>query len=1472
MRYGHFDDEAREYVITRPDTPLPWINYLGSEAYFGIISNTAGGYSFYRDARLRRLTRYRYNNAPLDLGGRYVYLRDDESGEYWSPSWQPTQRDLEDYSCRHGLGYSIIGSAYQGIRTETLYFVPLGENLEVWRIRVTNERPAPARLSLFSSIEWCLWEALDDNTNFQRNYSIGQVEVVDGVIYHKTEYRERRDHFAFFACSGPLAGFDTERDAFLGPYRGWDRPIAVERGKASDSIAHGWQPMGSHHVKLDLAPGETREVIVLLGYQSNPRNRKFDPPDSQTIDKKRVKPLIERYLQPSVVEKAFEDLREYWTGLLGILQVKTSNEHVDRMVNIWNAYQCMVTFNMSRSASLFESGIGRGMGFRDSNQDLLGFVHMVPARARERILDIAGTQLPSGGAYHQYQPLTKRGNDAVGSGFNDDPAWLVLAVAAYLKETGDTGILDEPVPYDSAPGTETPLYEHLQRCLQYTLDRIGPHGLPLIGRADWNDCLNLNCFSETPGESFQTTENKEGGVAESVFIGGLVALAANELAAIAGLRGDAAEERRSNETVASMKKAVETAGWDGDWFRRAYDYFGNVVGSKECDEGQIFIEPQGMCVMAGIGLENGLAGKALASVRERLATPHGIVLNQPAVHPLPPGARRDLDLPAGIQGERRRLLPHEPVGHDRRDQDGQRRGRARLLPADQPFSPRGHLRCAPLRAVRLRPDDLRQGRPGPRRGQELMAFGHRRVELRGHKPVDPGHQGRARRPAHRPGAAGGLGRLQRHAAVPRRRVCHHRPQAQGSVGTSGPPDCRWAPDRGQPRAASDPFGPGLRGRGLRRMSGARAHPGANAYGYFDEEAREYVITRPDTPTPWLNYIGEGRYGGIVSNTGGGYSFDRDPRNRRVTRYRYNAIPDDQPGRYVYLRDMETGHYWSPTAAPVKRQLESYECRHGAAYTKIASTYEGISAEVLYFVPLSPNDEPAPCELWVLRLRNAGSSTRRLRSFSYAEFSLFDAFNDMVNLDWGQHIVFSSCEEGVIRVGTKFKPLTFFLASSSQPAGYTCDREDFVGRGRDLADPIVVETGEPSNTPSPRGNSIGSLTHDIELAPGEERQIVYIMGTTERPAEIGRVVKRFSDPAEVAAALTALHDDWATYLSRFTVRTPDADMNAMLNFWNQVQCRTTLFWSRFVSGYETGLGRGMGTRDSGQDTLGTMHTVPDHARRMLTRIWEMQFADGHTWHQFFPLTGEGGPGLAAEYPDWPQWFSDDHLWLVISVCAYLRETGDFAYLEQKVPYVDSAEETVWEHMLRAVEFTLDNLGPHGLPRAGFSDWNDTLNVDHGSGKAESVWTGMQFCRTMLDLAELCEATGRPADARRFTGLHASMAGAINEHAWDGAWYMRSFDDDGLPIGVSGAAHHAIDLIAQNWCVIGRVAPTERAAQALASADERLNTEIGLALLWPPYDGVDERVCGTSTYRPRRQGERRHLLPRQHVVDRGRGDAG
>jgi cellobiose phosphorylase len=630
MNYGYFDDERREYVITRPDTPLPWINYLGCEAYFGIISNTAGGYSFYRDARLRRLTRYRYNNVPFDAGGRYVYVRDEDSGEFWSPTWQPIRSDLDDYTCRHGLGYTLIGSTYQGIKAEIRYFVPLDESLEIWQLTLTNMRQDIAHLSLFSSIEFCLWDAQGDATNFQRNFSIGEVEIQDGVIYHKTEYRERRDHFAFFACSAELAGFDTQRDVFLGPYRSWDRPAAVEQGCSFNSLAHGWAPMGSHHVVVTLEPGTPHQIIFLLGYHENPRDQKFDPPGSQIINKQTVKPRINWYLDPAHVDAAFDALRGYWESLLGILQVNTPDVHTNRMVNIWNAYQDVVTFNMSRSASLFESGVGRGMGFRDSNQDLLGCVQMVPERARERILDLAATQLETGGAYHQYQTLTKRGNDDIGSNFNDDPLWLILGVAAYLKETGDWKILEKPVEYENRPGSEQPLYEHLQHSLRYTLDRLGPHGLPLIGRADWNDCLNLNTFSDDPSESFQTTTNKDGKTAESVFIAGQFVLAAKEMDAIARHCGLDDEAHLYLDAVAKMKAAVLEHGWDGEWFLRAYDDFGRKVGSHECKEGRIFIETQGFCVLAGIGLEDGKAERALNAVKEQLATLHGIMLHQPA--------------------------------------------------------------------------------------------------------------------------------------------------------------------------------------------------------------------------------------------------------------------------------------------------------------------------------------------------------------------------------------------------------------------------------------------------------------------------------------------------------------------------------------------------------------------------------------------------------------------------------------------------------------------------------------------------------------------------------------------------------------------------------------------------------------------------------------------------------------------------
>lgn len=626
MKFGHFDDDRKEYVITTPKTPLPWINYLGSSEFFGLFSNTAGGYDFYKDAKLLRLTRYRYNNSPVDNSGRYYYIKDGDT--IWNPGWQPVQTELDSYECRHGLGYSVITGAKNGIRAELTAFVPVHDPCEVNRIVITNEGSTEKKLELFSYVEFCLWNAEDDSTNFQRNFSTGEVEVVGSTIYHKTEFRERRDHYAVYSVNVPVDGFDTSRDEFVGLYNGARNPQAVTEGHCHNSIAHGWALVGAHQINLTLAPGQSKTFIFVLGYCQCPRDKKFVSPG--VINKEPADALLSRYQTPEQAEAALEELKEYWEGLLSTYNVDTPDQKLNRLVNIWNQYQCMVTFNMSRSASYFESGMGRGMGFRDSCQDLLGFVHLIPERARERIIDIANTQFSDGSTYHQYQPLTKKGNAAIGGGFNDDPLWLIAGTAAYLRETGDYSILDEDCAFDSDFSIARPLLDHLDLSFNFTASHLGPHGLPLIGRADWNDCLNLNCFSEEPGESFQTTGPSEGPVAESVFIGGMFVKYGNEYADI--LRHIGKDERAGQveEAVAAMKLTLETAGWDGDWFIRAFDAYSKPVGSHECEEGQIYIEPQGMCVMAGVGVESGKAEKALDSVKERLDTKYGIVLLNPA--------------------------------------------------------------------------------------------------------------------------------------------------------------------------------------------------------------------------------------------------------------------------------------------------------------------------------------------------------------------------------------------------------------------------------------------------------------------------------------------------------------------------------------------------------------------------------------------------------------------------------------------------------------------------------------------------------------------------------------------------------------------------------------------------------------------------------------------------------------------------
>ncbi|MBZ4652660.1 MAG: cellobiose phosphorylase [Proteiniphilum sp.] len=614
-------------MITNPRTPWPWINYLGNEDFFSLISNTAGGYSFYKDAKFRRLTRYRYNNIPMDSGGRYFYIR--EGGSVWSPGWKPCKIDLEYYECRHGMGYTRITGLKNNLEAELLFFVPLQTRAEVQKVTLRNTSRETKKLQLFSFVEWCLWNAATDMENFQRNFSTGEVEVEGSVIYHKTEYRERRNHYAYYSVNQPVQGFDTDRESFFGLYNGFDDPQTVREGKPRNTVAHGWSPIASHYLEVELEPGNSRELIFLLGYEENEPEEKWE--SKGIINKSKARETISRFNSVEKVDNAFAALRAYWDQLLGNFRVKTEEEKLDRMVNIWNQYQCMITFCFSRSASYFESGIGRGMGFRDSNQDLIGFVHQIPERARERIIDIASTQFPDGSCYHQYQPLTKKGNNDIGGGFNDDPLWLILGTTAYIKETGDFGILDAAVPFDNEPGSEVPLFDHLTVSFDHVINNRGPHGLPLIGRADWNDCLNLNCFSDDPNESFQTTENRsEGSKAESLMIAGLFVVCGRDYAELCRRLCKIEEARRVLTHVDRMVEAIKQHGWDGEWFLRAYDYFGNKIGSKENEEGQIFIESNGWCSMAGIGLEEGMTEKALNAVKERLDCEHGIVLNNPA--------------------------------------------------------------------------------------------------------------------------------------------------------------------------------------------------------------------------------------------------------------------------------------------------------------------------------------------------------------------------------------------------------------------------------------------------------------------------------------------------------------------------------------------------------------------------------------------------------------------------------------------------------------------------------------------------------------------------------------------------------------------------------------------------------------------------------------------------------------------------
>ena len=623
--YGHFDSREREYVIREPLTPLPWINYLGSKAFFSILSNTGGGYSFYRDAKLRRLTRYRYDSVPLDSVGKYLYIADGDCT--WNPGFRPTQTPLDRYECRHGLGYSRFRSAKNGVQADLQVFVADDEDVELQVLKLTNASTSTRSLTLYSFVEWCQWNAEDDSGNLQRNLSLAECLVDGSTICHITGYRERRAHYCFHTVNRPIVGFDTDRSAFLGEYGDPRDPAVVRARRSRNSRVNGWWPIASLAVSVTLAPGQSDELVFATGFAENAAADKWNADGTPNIAvARRIRSSL---LNDDFLARARARLKARWDATLGALQVKTPDPQLDELVNTWNPYQCMVTFNLARSASLFETGRGRGIGFRDSNQDCLGVVHIAPAEVRQRLIHLAATQKSDGSAYHQYQPLTRTGNSEIGSGFNDDPLWLVLSTAAYVRETADLAFLEELVPFEDTPRSSSTMRDHLEASLQHTLTRLGTHGLPLIGRADWNDCLNLNAHSTDPDESFQTGPIRSSGRAESIMIGALFVLAARDYSALTTAVGDAATAAKYRNAAESMVQAIERHGWDGDWFLRAYDHESRVVGSHTNREGQIFLEPQALCSMAAIGADTGLVDKALQSVFERLACPFGVQLLDP---------------------------------------------------------------------------------------------------------------------------------------------------------------------------------------------------------------------------------------------------------------------------------------------------------------------------------------------------------------------------------------------------------------------------------------------------------------------------------------------------------------------------------------------------------------------------------------------------------------------------------------------------------------------------------------------------------------------------------------------------------------------------------------------------------------------------------------------------------------------------
>ncbi len=619
------------------------------------------------------------------------------------------------------------------------------------------------------------------------------------------------------------------------------------------------------------------------------------------------------------------------------------------------------------------------------------------------------------------------------------------------------------------------------------------------------------------------------------------------------------------------------------------------------------------------------------------------------------------------------------------------------------------------------------------------------------------------------------------------------------------------------------------------------------YGFFSEDNREYIITRPDTPSPWINYISNpSGYCGIISQTAGGFSFYKDPRDRRITKYRYNNVPVDRPGRYIYIKDMESGEYWSPTWQPVMKKYEKFECRHGLGYTVIKSTVNSIENEVLYFVP-----EGYSCEIWKLRIKNNGKTVKQLSIVPYSEFTLWSE-PESRNIQWSLHLTRCSFENEMvvykfIEPHPEFnmngnadyigdRPGFAFMGTNAQIKDFDCVRDRFIGLYRSESNPIGVENSVLSNSILRGGIACAALRTEISLNPGEEKELIIVLGFAETIHEADTIKGKFTNSINVMEALDKVKSSWENYLENLTVESPDSELNTLVNVWNQYQCKTTFDWSRYISFYENGESRGMGTRDSCQDILAVNSHIPKQIKKRILQILSTtQFETGDCYHQFFPSGGKGEL----------KGFSDDHLWLIQMVFAYITETGDINLLNEKCGFADSGKTaTVYEHIVKAVNYTREKKGPNGLPLILTADWNDTLHLWMESRNPESVFTAALYVYALKLMAQLAKNIGKEYDAKEFLKRADRMSKIVNEICWDGEWYLRGFGSK--TIGTAKSDYAKIFLNPQSWAVISGIADMKRAKICMNSVKKYLTSEYGVKLIWPPFKQYNQTFGLISRY--------------------------